>query len=455
MANTLVQFWTLERDTQKTAKAGAQSDLTAAQAALVVARAALDTDSKALAKIGADISADRNALASTSVPSAVTALNSKIRDEIIKQRTLQGTVLDDQDSIATAQANLDCATAALARATAKVTDAEARLTAATDAADKRKILADQLGQPPFITMKADATSFAGGAVATSAKAEIDATFPSDLQTIATDRRKTRTDRAAALEKALEDAEDALGSARATAEGLPGDAARKEIAFRRADDALRVFVTTAKLRYDRAVTVMGDLQAMKNGTKTPDLLSVQEKADIAASAARTTAQTNALPIDTDRVAVYSAQKDFDTAILAQINTDVDALRTDAGLQAKRAAPGTATATLVAAQTAFAGSADKTTLDQWEVVVQDAVWSTLIDYLDAQDTLAHLSATTPADFATTLATAEDAYAVALAATTKAQRQGDAFSDEIALRSARVDAATASLPGRLLSAVRGDSF
>lgn len=455
MATTLVQFWTLERDTHKTAQTGAQSDLTAAQAALVAAKAALDTHTTALAKIGVDISADRKALASTSVPSAVTALNTKIRDEIIEQRALQGMVLDDQDSIATEQVDLDGATAALARTSAKLANAEARLVAATDAAAKRKTLADQLALPPFSTMKADATAFAGGAAATDAKAEIDATFPPDLQTIATDRRKTRTDRAAELKKSLEDAWDALGSTRATAEGLSGDAAQKEIPFRRADDALRVFVTTAKLRYDRAVTVMSDLQAMKNGTKTPDLLSVQEKADIAASGARTTAETNAVPIDTDRVAVYTAQNALDTAILAQINADVDALRTDAALQLKRAAPGTATATLVADQAAYAGSADKKVLDEWEAVVQDAVWGTFIGYLDAKDALDYLKGTTPADFATTLATAEDAYAVALAATTKAQRQEDAFSDEIALRSARMDAATASLPGRLLSAVRGDSF
>jgi hypothetical protein len=455
MAITLVQFWTAERDAHKLAQAGAQGDLTAAQAALVAAKAALDTDTTALGKTGADISADRKALASTSGPSAVTALNAKIRDEIIKQRTLQGMVLDDQDSIATAQANLDGAAAALARASAKVADAEAQLTTATAAAAKRKTLADQLALPPFSSMKADATAFAAGAVATDAKTEIDATFPADLQAIATDRRKTRAERAADLRKSLEAAEDALGTARATADGHLGDAAKKEIDFRRADDALRVFVTTAKLRYDRAITVMSDLQAMKNGTKTPDLLSAQEKADIAASAARTTAETNAVPIDTDRAAVYTAQNALDTAILAQISTDVDTLRTDAALQLKRAAPGTATATLVATQVAYAGSADKKTLDEWEAVVQDAVWSTLIDYLDAKDALDYLQGTTPADFGTTLATAEDACAVALGVATKAQREEDAFSDEIALRSARVDAATASLPGRLLSAVRGDSF
>jgi hypothetical protein len=455
MATTLVQFWTAERDTHKLAQSGAQGDLTAAQAALGTAKAALDTDTKALGKISDAIAADRKALAVASVPSDVTALNTKIRDEIIKQRSLQGMVLDDQDAIAAAQATCDGAAAALARVSAKVAAAEARLAAAKDAAAKRKTLADQLAVPPFTTLKADATAFAASAVATDAKAEIDATFPAPLQAIATQRRKTRAEHLASLQKSVEDAEDALGSTQAAADGLTGEAAEKGIEFRRADDALRAFVTTAKLRYDRAVTLLTNLQALKKGTTAPDLLSAQEKSDVAASTARTTAETNALPLDAKRAAIYTAEDALDAAVLAQISTDVDALRTDAALAAKRGAPSTAAAALTAAQTAFAATPDKKTLDEWEAVVRDPVWSTLIDYLEAQATLDYLKATSPADFGTTLATAEDAYAVALAAATKAQRAEDALADEITLRSARVDAATASLPGRMLSAVRGDSF
>jgi hypothetical protein len=253
---------------------------------------------------------------------------------------------------------------------------------------------------------------------------------------------------------MQDAEDALGSTQATADGVAGEASQKGIAFGRANEGLRVFVTTAKLRYDRAVALVTQLQALKKGTTKPDLLSPQEQTDIAVSPARTTAETNALPLDTKRAAIYTAEETLDAAILTQIDTDVDALRTDAGLNAKRAAPGIATAALKAAQTAFEATADDKTLNEWEAVVRDPLWSTLVAYLEARDTLDDLKATTPADFVTALATAEDAYAVALAAATKTQRAEDALADEITRRAARVDGASTQLPGRLLSAVRGDS-
>jgi trimeric autotransporter adhesin len=455
MAITLVQFWQQERDTHEAAQTAAQNDLAMAQLALVTAKALLDADVAGLNKLAADIAANRAKLATTSVPSDVTALNNTIRDQIAQQRAMQGGVMDDQDAVAAAQSDANAANAALKRATSRLTDSEAALTAAKDANKQRQLLKSQLAAPPFDTMQADATTAAASTAATDAKAEIDANFPPALQTIAGKRYATRSTRATQLRQSVIDAEDALGATLAGASGLSGDAAQKGADFRHAEQALRDYATTAKQRYDRAISVLADLQAMKNGTKTPDLLTAQEKLDVASSAARTTAETNAEPVDTDRIAVYTARQDLDAQIITQIGTDVDKLATDPTVKAKRDAITATAVALKAAQDALVASGDRKVLDDWQVVVQDSAWRALIDYLDATAAITELRTTVPATLATTLDTAEDAYATALAAAKKAQRQADALADIIALRAERVDASSAALSGRLLSAVRGDSF
>ncbi|MDQ6831684.1 MAG: hypothetical protein M3081_22745 [Gemmatimonadota bacterium] len=453
MAITLVQFWQQERDIHEAAQTAAQTDLGAAQLALVAAKAKLDADVATLNALNTAIAANRAKLAVTSVPSDVTALNNTIRDQIVEQRTLQGGIMDDQDMVAWSQGGADGATATLARATARKADAEAKLAAANDANKQRQMLMAQLTLAPFDTLQTDAGSH--GALETAAQAEIDANLPTELQTIAGKRYATRAARAAQLKQSLSDAEDALGTSLGTTDGFAGDAAKKEIDFKHKERRLREYAAAAKQRYDRAVAVLTDLTAIKDGTKTPDLLTAQEKLDVASSAARTTAESNALPADTNRATLYTARNDLDTQIATQIGTDVDKLATDATVKAKRDAVTAAAGALKTTQDGIVASGDKAVLDQWEVVVQDTAWRTFIDYLDAKAALTELAGTAPATLASDLVTAEDAYAVALAKATKAQRAADAFADVIALRAQRADASSAALSGRLLSAVRGDSF
>jgi hypothetical protein len=429
--------------------------LSAAQAALLGAKAALDADVDALKTLVAAIAANRAKLATTSVPSQVTALNNQIRDQLITQRAQQGLVLDDQEAVAAAQSDVNAAGAVVKRATARLAESAAGLTAAKDANKQRQLLRSQLAAPPFTTMQADATAALAGTAGTDAKADVDANFPAALQKIAQKRYATRSDRAAQLRQAVADAETALGTTLASSNGLAGTAARKAVDFNRADQALRDYATTAKQRYDRAIGVLGGLQAMKNLTKKPDLLSDQEKLDVAENAARTTAETQAEPIDDARKDVDKARQVLDAQIVTQIGADVDKLATDPTVKAKRDAIAAKAAALKTAQDALTTSGDKKVLDEWEIVVQDPAWSALIDYIDATTALTNLKTTVPATLITTLDTAENAYATALAAAAKAQRQIDALTAVLAQRVERADAASAALPGRLLSAVRGDSF
>ena len=455
MATTLAQFWQAERDVNAAAQSAAQKNLAAAQTALVSANAMLDSSVTALNKIGSDIAANRAKLATTSVPSELTALNNILRDQLNTQRALQGTTLDGQDAVSSAQADVNAADGALKRTTQRLADSNASLDAANISSTKRQTLKTQLAAAPFITLQADATTATASSAATDAKAEIDTSIPTALQAIATKRYATRTARATQLAKSAADAQNALGKALAKNNGLGGTAAQKGIAFEQADAALRDYAARAKQRLDRAVAVLANLQALKNGTKTPDLLTPQEKLDVKASAERTTAETKIESLDAARMAVYSASNDFDAQILTQIDTDVDALATDATVKAKRDAIDTKDAALTGAENALVASGDRKIMDNWQIVVQDSAWSAFIDYLDATAALAELKSIAPASLSTACDAAEDAYAVALAAASKAQRQADALTDTIAIRTARVDASTASMNGRLLSAVRGDSF
>ena len=455
MAITLVQYWQQKSDADEAMQTAAQNDLSTAQTALTAAKAALDKDVDALKTVVDDIAAKRVKLATTSVPSEVTALNNIIRDQIVKQRAQQGAVLDDQEAVAAAQADVNAASASLKRATARLTDTAARLADAKDANQKRQLLKSQLAAPPFDTIQADATAAAAGAAATKAQADINDNFPPPLQALANKRYANRSDRAAQLRQAVADAQKALGTALASSNGLSGAAARKAVDFDQAEQALRDYATTARQRYDRAVGVLTDLQSMKDGTKKPDLLSAQEKLDVAVSAARTTAKTNTEPIEDARKDVNTARQALDAQILTQIAADVDKLATDPTVKAKRDAIGAKAAALKTAQDALVTSGDKRVLDEWEVVVQDPAWRALIDFIDATATLADLKATAPASFATALDATENAYATALLAAAKAQRQADVLTDVISQRVERVDASSAALPGRLLSAVRGDSF
>jgi hypothetical protein len=455
MALTLVQFWQAERDAHEAAQTAAQNDLAMAQQALVTAKSTLDADVAALNLLNAGIAANRTKLPTTSVPSELTALNTIIRDQLNKQRALQGTIFDDQDAVSWSQASATAATSTLTRTTSRLTDSANALASAKDANKQRQSMKAQLAVAPFDTLQSDATSAAAGAVATDAKAEIDASFPATLQTIAGKRYITRTARELAFRQSVLAVETAWGAALAANNGLSGTAGQQAIVFRQADQALRDYANAAKQRYDRALGVLSRLQALKNGTKTPDLLTAQEQVDVAANAARAASETNVEVVDAARGDVNIAITDLDTQILTQIGTDVDKLTTDATVKAKRDAVVAKIAALKTAQGTADISGDRKTMDDWQIVVQDAAWQSLIDYLDANAALADLKATAPATLAAALDAAEAAYATALAASTKAQRQADALADALALRTDRATASTAALPSRLLSAVRGDSY
>ena len=373
-----------------------------------------------------------------------------------------------------------------------------KLAAAKEASKQRQLLKVQLAAPPFDTIQDDAKAAlrdAKPSILADAQAELAANMTPALLKIAGLRHATRSSRPVNLRQAVLDAEDALGQALLGTSGVAGTAAQKAIVFRHAEQALRDYAKTAKPRYDRAIAVLADLQAMGKGTKTPDLLTAQEKLDVASNDARTKAEKEAESVDTALRGLYAARVHLDADIVAKIVGDAIGNPTTAppapekpGAPAvaekappvtyKAAEPTTGKAAdatpgkaadstekpptvneardaLKKTQDKLVADGDKKVLDEWQVVVPDSAWRAVIDYLDAIGALTELQTTAPATLVEATVKAEDDYAAALAAAAKAQRQADALTDVVSLRVDRVAASAAALPGRLLSAVRGDSF
>src|SRR6516164_3848658 len=462
MALTLTQFWQAQHDVYAAEQTAAQNDLVAAQAKLdpVIDKSPanrLAKDLAALDKIVSDIAAARATLAVTTIPADAAALIDKITGLIINQRALQGAVLDGRDEVAEAQAEAEIATMTQARATAKLAQASAGLTQATGDDAQRTALKNAAAAAPFATLKNDAATFLASATITHAQSRRDKNFPPEIIAVAQKRRDTRANRLKGLQTMLQNAQDALATDLATDGGLAGAAAQKRAAFARAESKLRDYLATAKSRFDKAVATMTALEAIEQAAAgtVADVLTDAEKAQLAAKKAVGAAtQPTVEEIDADLDAVYAADSDLDAQILIQIAAGVDQLAADPIVQVKRAAVATKITALQAAKDAFS-AANKADLDQWEVVIPDKAWQILLDFEEGMAALNDLTGIDPAALSTELDTAEDAYATTRAAAEMAQRRVDYFGDAITLRQRRVDATTAAIAARLLSAIRGDSF
>jgi len=456
MALTTLQFWQQELTVYQAEQAQAQSDLAAAQIAQKAASAQLATDLKALDKLTSDIAALRAQLAQTTIPADANALVAQITTQIIAQRGLQGTVLDDQDALDAASADADAANTTLTRATARVGSAQAAIAKVTIDDTRRAALKAAVAAAPLNTLKADATAFKGSSTATNADTHVTKTFQAEIAKIAGKRYDSRSQRVAGLQTVLDNAQDALGTDLAADGGLQGAATQKQIAFQRAQDQLSGYVAGAANRFAKAQAVMKTLEAMElNPGTVPDVLTDAEKAQLASSALKTpgaAAEPGAEAIDADLNAVYAAQDALDAQILTQIAADVDKLATDPTVASKRAAVGTARTKYTTDLAAFTAKKD---LDAWEAVIPDPAWKVLLDYEDAVAALAELSTTDPAALATAMDSAENDYATALAKAAVAQRRVDTLDDAIGLCQERLAAAQAAVGKRLPSAIRGDSY
>src|SRR5262249_25150400 len=158
---------------------------------------------------------------------------------------LQGSVLDDREDVAEAQANGDVAAAAQARAMARLAQASDNLTKATTSDGQRSELKNVAAAAPFATLKNDAATFLAGGTVTHAETRLTKNFPAEIIAIAKKRYDTRVNRLKSLRTSLQNGQDILAARLAADNGLGGVAAQKQVTFARAEDALRQYLATAK------------------------------------------------------------------------------------------------------------------------------------------------------------------------------------------------------------------
>jgi hypothetical protein len=446
---TLVQFWQQERDVYANLVTKAQAKLTNAQAAVTQANKDLADEQKNFGTLSDDIAAKRKKLAETTIPADAAALVVVIRDLMISQRISQGKLLDLAEGVDAAKADVDAATAVTTRVSAKRAEAEAKLEAAQDEDRIRQAGKAAVGNPPLSTIKADATAAQTGPDQTAAAAKI-GDIPADLRTIATSRAALRTKRLADAQTAVAAAEDALADERNTKGGLAGAAAKKGVAFRRAERKLLDHVAGAKLSYDRAIGLF------KRVGGDP-VLSAAEKAEATSfnsGGDGSTAEANAATVVGDQVLVDTDRNGLETTTFTKQLADIDGdVSANGDVVTARNKLQTDLDTLRDDSNAT-NYPDKTTLDQWQAIVPDGAWQKLLDFQEGTAILARIAATS-ATLVTDVVAAETAYAGALYEAAQSQRRLDYAQDAIARRAKRVTDVATALPGRLLSAVRGDTF
>ncbi len=185
-----------------------------------------------------------------------------------------------------------------------------------------------------------------------------------------------------------------------------------------------------------------------------MLTANEVAAIPATSARTVAAANADTVLDSQIAVEAAELDLDTTVLGKLATDPDAnLSADATVTAKKTTLTNARNTLTADQTT--NYPDKTETDEWQALVPDRGWKSVVDFYDAKAAVTRLATLVPATLVSNMDAKEAAYVTALAALAKSRRRLEYLEDSVGRRTERVDTLTAARPLRFVSAVRGDSF
>jgi hypothetical protein len=457
MALTTLQFWQQQLTIHQAAQAAASADLAAAQAAQSAAKAQLANDVAELTRLGTLIASQRAQLASVTVPAEANALVTAITANQILQRTQQGLVLDDQDALADAGSAAAAAAVTLARATARIATVQAAITQAQADGKLRDALKLAITTPPLDTIAVDAAALLAGPTATHAASRIAADFPAPIVTIAKLRHDRRRGRLASLATVSRNADDAQAAGLTADDGLDGVVASMLIALQRAQGDLADAVGSAPTRQSRALAVLQKIEAIELDTTgtVADLLSAAEKTQLAALAASGgAAEPAAAALDTDLGAVFITEDALAAQVLTQIGTDVDQLTTDPALASARAAIVSARSNFATHLAAFVG-ANKGDLDQWQAVIPDPAWKTLLDYQAGLADLAELAATDFSALATAMDAAEDACTTALAAVELARRRADARADAVAIAKSRFENLSLSIANRLPSAVRGDSY
>jgi len=403
-------------------------DAAAAQAALAAATGAVAADQATNASL-------RTQLAQAALPSDATNLVAQLQANLIQTRIDQAALGQAADAAAAATRAQQQASAALVGAQAAQAGASGDL-AASVADDQLVAQWTAAASGPAVTAALAAAQPASVTPAVAAATTaLEKIIGSGMLALFEHRRSDfEADQAAAAD-GLALARAKLDDALTTQQPLVGATATQAVAYQQARQALADLAQVAVPEVAAAVSSLASGAVVGTPGAAIGPLPGDELAALAAAKAAAAGQvTPENKVFTAKGKVRADQSAIDTTTLTALETDPDF---DAGTDPSTQSDRTKLANDQAAVVTAVGAVDYVALDDWEVLIPQAVLDLVVAVVEAESTLATWGAVTPAAVVSALATAESAYAAALDAQWTYQRSLDALDAEVARRQADADA------------------
>jgi hypothetical protein len=450
MANQLIPFWQGQQALHESNEVRAKTDQDQATREHTAAK-----DDQALLReewttLEREIAETRRRHAAANVPSDAAALLVQLTQQVERRRRLQGKLSEGVLRISDLEERVDEAKRRLARATKGIAMAKSELGRARTESKKREDRAAELRGAELAGLPAEARAFLQGTDALAAKSLIDV-VPDVLRTLAIRRYKARLSLLKLRTESVQPFRAA--SMRGTASDAPvaGGVEQAQSELRKAEAEALEFATTARKRFDRAVTTLKALAARHRAGAAQALLTAAEQADVAITDPRRSAADAATEITKLLEQLVEAERELDHAWEQRVEADVDTAAGHNDVAVKRDALNTKRAEL----DHQADALDRAVLDRWQVTIPDAAWTTVLSYVEAVNELEALAAANAERLATALGSSEAAWTNQLEVAQKSEHRQQAWADAIAVRERRAAAAAADRESRLLSALRGDTY
>lgn len=462
------------RDLYLDARTGAQADVSAAQARLTAARDAQKQHAAGLVAKNTGIADRQKQLPEvSSVPADAAELLDEIAGLQVEARALQGTLLDDGDAVAGAEAAMAAAQGFLTRVAAGFARADQQVRPDGRGGYTGPAEADEARRQGWRDAAPALDAAVGDAAAHQlddadtlykrAKAKVDAEVPAGLLAAARDGYTLETRRRAAAEGSVARIEDLLAARRQSDGGPEGSADALALELERAEDELRRWSEEAASRYALAVTQLSAFAPVvvdPNAPPVPPLFTAGEQAKLASlGAAGDAAVALRSPRDDARADLIEAQADAldaGTEALADDPTGYDGMGSPPDASPPGSPPGSvddAEEALAAAEQAYTAQMRKD-FAAWSAAVPEAVWRRLVGFVEAEATLQELRNGDPAALVEHQQDAEAALAQARWAAERHALTAAYLEEQVKLREALAARALSVRQQRLLSALRGDA-
>ncbi len=434
------------------AKTDADNAVTSLQAKVTQANADLATAQAALAQASANLAADQHtnaalriALSQAALPSDAANLVAELQQNMIQTRIDQAAVGTATDTAGTATRAQQAAVARLAAAQQAQQQAAAALTA-SQANDAEIAQWTQLVNGSSVTGALAAVKDPSVATKLSdASSALEAIIGTGMLQLFRQRRDDFLAAAAASQALVTTALGAQGALQAAHQPLLAAVNQAEAAYAADVQELQDLATRAVPDIDSALAALqsavniGSLPASEQQpitTATPAALA-QVPAEKAVFGAKAQLRTDQASLDTIAFAAYASNPDFDP-------------ETDPSTAAARTAIGNDNTALATVESTLAAS--QAGIDNWQVLIPDAVMQLVVAVTEAERTIAGYQAASVNTLLTDLAAKESAYAGALDARLTYQRSSALIADKLGWRQGTVTAAAQVAPARENVAIRG---